>query len=75
MKDEHSERAIPEFVLTDVQTDTATETKPIAFWVPAEAKGKYEKLQAISGTKYGKFLQSIFVESIERTFEKYKHRF
>lgn len=70
MANEESE-LVPEFDLTQHHREKQVERKPIAFWIPLTAAAKYEELQRRSGHAYGRYLQKMIIESIDKVSKKY----
>lgn len=51
-------------LLKDTQKDLKA-ASPIAFWLSQEYKDEYDRLQTISGQKFGKIVQEVIKKTID----------
>jgi hypothetical protein len=57
---------IEEFDLDDVCDTPKEESRSLTLWVPAEYKDKFDRIQARSGRKFGKYLKKLLIQSIDK---------
>jgi hypothetical protein len=57
---------IESFDLSSIQLAPTKESAHVTFWVPAEYKAKYDKIQELSRRQFGKFLRGVLMRSIDQ---------